>query len=285
MTTWLDALKKLETQLATVYDVREAQSIAKIIFTDYFQLTEANKRVDISEIPLFEMQLADVTQRLLASEPVQYITGNSWFYGLKLKVNASVLIPRPETEELVEWVLEKQNLSEKEISVLDIGTGSGCIACALKFKKPEWNVSAFDVSEAALITASKNAYRNNLDIDFFIGDVLKTDSVNAHKKFDVIVSNPPYIPQSDAHFMHANVLNFEPHLALFVENNNPLQFYIAIAQFGKRYLNSKGKIYVECHFENVEAVAKHFTEHGYKNVETKKDLSNKWRFVYAELSL
>lgn len=282
MMTWLDARKNLESKLTTVYDAGEAQSIAKIIFIDYFQLTESNKRVDISEIPLFEMQLEDVTQRLLASEPLQYIIGSTWFYGLKLKVNASVLIPRPETEELVEWILE--NYSEKEIAVLDIGTGSGCIACALKFKKPEWNVSAFDISEAALITASKNAYRNNLDVDFFIGDVLKKDFVNAEKKYDIIVSNPPYIPRSDVHFMHANVLNFEPHLALFVENNNPLQFYIAIAQFAKQYLNSKGKIYVECHFENVEAVAKHFTHEGFENVETKKDLSGNWRFVCANLS-
>lgn len=282
MKTWLDARKDLESQLATIYDTREAQSIAKIIFTDYFQLTEANKRVDISDIPLFEMQLNDVTQRLLASEPVQYILGSTWFYGLKLKVNASVLIPRPETEELVEWILE--NHSKKKFSVLDIGTGSGCIACALKFKKSDWNISAFDVSEAALITASKNAYRNDLDIDFFIGDVLNRNSVDAEKKFDLIVSNPPYIPQSDAHFMHTNVLNFEPHLALFVENNNPLQFYIAIADFAKQHLNTNGKIYVECHFENVEAVAKKFTQEGFKNVETKKDLTGNWRFVCAGLN-
>ncbi len=277
MTTWLDARKNLENQLTGIYDASEARSITKLIFTDYFQLTESNKREDISEIPLFEMQLEDVIKRLLASEPVQYVIGSTWFYGLKLKVNASVLIPRPETEELVEWILEDN--STQNTSILDIGTGSGCIPCALKFKKPNWQVSAFDVSEAALITASRNAYRNNIDVDFFIGDVLKPESVSEQKKYDIIVSNPPYIPNTDACFMHPNVLNHEPHLALFVENNDTLQFYRAIAAFGMKHLNPKGKLYVESHFRFVDEVAEYFKSVGYENVETKKDLSGHPRMV------
>ncbi len=281
MTTWLDTRNNLVEQLTSIYDETEARSIAKLIFTDYFQLNETNKRVDISEIPLFEMQLAEITKRLLDNEPAQYVIGSTWFYGLKLKVNPSVLIPRPETEELVEWVLESNR--NQNISIVDIGTGSGCIPCAIKYKKPHWNVAAFDISEAALITASKNAFRNNLDIDFFIGDVLKPESVPSEKKYDIIVSNPPYIPQVDKQFMHANVLNHEPHLALFVENNDALQFYRAVATFGLVHLNNKGKLYVECHHEFVQAVADYFKSVGYENIETKKDLGGNWRFVFAEL--
>jgi release factor glutamine methyltransferase len=210
--------------------------------------------------------------------PIQYILGETEFYGLPFYVNESVLIPRPETEELVDWI-QKENYKSAELNILDIGTGSGCIAIALRHEFPSSTVDAFDVSEKALETAKQNATHNKLEVNFKAVDILNAPAFN--KKWDIIVSNPPYITENEKDTILSNVLDHEPHLALFVPDNDPLLFYREIAFFAQQYLTPAGKLYFEINRNAGNHTLELLTGMGYRDVELRKDISGNDRMVRA----
>jgi release factor glutamine methyltransferase len=218
-------------------------------------------------------------ERLLHHEPIQYIINESWFYDIPLYVNNDVLIPRPETEELVNWII-KDNEKNENISLLDIGTGSGCIPVILKRKLPHAAIHACDVSPAALEVAKKNAEKYQLSIHFFQTNFLDETQWSQLPETNIIVSNPPYVPHKDKNQMRANVLQYEPHIALFVQDESALIFYHAIALYGKKKLNRGGIIYVEIHESLGQEVVALFQQNGFI-AELKKDMQGKDRIVKA----
>lgn len=220
-----------------------------------------------------------VLKKLADFEPVQYIIGKTEFYNLQFFVNKNVLIPRPETEEIVEFILKNENLDQKKI--LDIGTGSGCIAVSLK-KNSNADVFATDISENAIKTAKKNAEFNNVEVNFIHHDILSQKKILFNSRqlnFDMIISNPPYVRNSEKKMMQKNVLNFEPSLALYVSDDDPLLFYKAIKNFALYYLNNNGIIYLEINEFLSEQTANLFRNKEFSRVEIIKDLSNKNRFL------
>jgi release factor glutamine methyltransferase len=276
------------TTLSPTIGEGEAHSIARILFEDYFNLKP--KKQNENQDTLFNTLLIEeyhkIIERLLKHEPIQYIVGFAWFYGLKLKVNPTVLIPRPETEELVHWILEtiKEEKLPSNLSLLDIGTGSGCIPTALKKRAEHLKITAIDVSESALITASRNANRYELyDLEFKKIDILSQTERTTLPKYDLIVSNPPYIPTQEKTLMQENVLDYEPHLALFVDDNDALVFYKTIAQFALTHLNPNGHLFFECNEYNANEVVELLKETGYHSVDLQKDLSGRDRMVRARL--
>lgn len=229
-------------QLWPLYSKQEVEAMKRWIFMELFQLnsaqlvTEYDKRFSESEL----LRLIEVIKHLKRKTPLAYIFGKTEFYGLPFLVNKSVLIPRPETEELCEWLIHSCN-KNKLHSILDIGTGSGCIAIALKKALSNTWITGIDISEDALSLAKQNALLNQCDIAFLKKDVL---SETLEETFDIIVSNPPYITHEEENVMDEQVLLYEPHLALFVNNNDPLQFYKAIIRFALKCLHSNGFIFL-----------------------------------------
>jgi release factor glutamine methyltransferase len=271
-------------KLQTIYDLDEASVMAGWVFEAYAGL----KRSDILKDPNLSLHSDTIAKlnyalhRLLLHEPVQYILGQTIFCNLTFKVNKHVLIPRPETEELVEWMIEddKKEDNKNHLSIADIGTGSGCIAIALKKKIPTAMIAAIDISKEALITAKENAIDNETKIDFIQLDFLDESSWNGLPEFDIIVSNPPYIPVNEKEKLDKNVTLFEPHTALFVPDHSPLSFYEKIALFAKSHLKEDGKIYVETHEEFANATVHVFSK-VFKQVELKQDLQGKNRMIKA----
>jgi release factor glutamine methyltransferase len=235
------------------------------------------------------MQIA--TKQLEQEIPIQYIIEKTEFFGLPFNINKEVLIPRPETEELVEQVLKEVSLTkicktttdettnEKQLKILDIGTGSGCIAISLKKQLPSSKISAMDVSDKALHIAKKNAVLNKVDINFIHLDILKTN--NLDQLYDVIVSNPPYVRELEKKEIKNNVLNNEPHLALFVDNKNPLLFYNKIAELAKKFLTKNGQLHFEINQYLGKETIKLLAEKGFKNIQLKKDIFGNDRIVTA----
>lgn len=234
----------------------------------------ANNYLELTENQTFDAE--NFVERLKNNEPIQYVLGETEFYGLKFKVTPSVLIPRPETEELID--LPPNPLNGE---LLDIGTGSGCIAISFKKKFPDLNVSAMDVSPEALKVAKENAILNGVEINFIQADILNLNTLG--KKYDVIVSNPPYIPESDKKEMELNVLDYEPSLALFVPDYDALVFYRKIAELGRTYLNRDGKLYFEIHHQQAENIKKLLASYGYTDIQIKKDISGNDRMVRCRL--
>jgi release factor glutamine methyltransferase len=228
-----------------------------------------------------EIQIQKYTQRLLEHEPVQYVLNEAWFFGMRFFVDKNVLIPRPETEELVEWAVNEVGSKKYEVRILDIGTGSGCIAITLKNKLAHAELWACDISDEALLIARKNADDLHALVDFIPLDFLNAAEWKQLPHFDILISNPPYIPEKDKEQMQPNVLNYEPATALFVPDNDALIFYKAIADFGKQKLNANGVIYVEIHESLGEAVTKLFRSNGY-STELRKDMQGKDRMLRAE---
>ena len=225
----------------------------------------------------------EALHRLTQFEPIQYIIGSTEFYGLSLKVNNHTLIPRPETEALVHWILEdlkEMNLSSS-YKILDIGTGSGCIAIALATKLQKVKVSAIDISERALKVAKLNAINNNVAIEFEQKNILNTESLS--EEYDVIVSNPPYVRESEKRNMNANVLNHEPATALYVSDENPLVFYTKIAQIASTHLKNNGSLYFEINEYLSKDVVNMLKSEGFSEVEIRKDLFGKERMIKAKL--
>lgn len=219
--------------------------------------------------------------RLLAEEPFQYILGFTYFHSIRLQCTPAALIPRPETEELVAWILET---TPKNATILDLCTGTGCIALALKSAEMSYTISAVDVSVEAINLAKENAASNQLDATIQQGDILEENWLQRLEKnsFDVWVSNPPYIPEDEKTQMAANVLQFEPHLALFVPTNKALLFYSKIAVDALSYLKPKGILYFEIHELQANSIVKLLNEFGYINIELRKDLQGKDRMIKAQ---
>jgi release factor glutamine methyltransferase len=222
-----------------------------------------------------------IIKRLQNEEPIQYILKKTSFYGLPFIVDKNTLIPRPETEELVAWIIEeasKGKLHKKDkISILDIGTGTGCIPISLAKNLIKSSVSAIDISQKALLIAKKNALLNNTKIDFFEMDILNTESLP--QKFDIIVSNPPYVRELEKIEIKKNVLQNEPHLALFVDNNNPLLFYKKIADLAIKYLRQDGLLFFEINQYLEKETVKMLEMKGFKNIELRKDLFGNYRMI------
>ena len=276
-------LKDLQTSLKGEYSESEIHVLGMLIlekltgFSRIWLLIHKELKLNDEQNIIASQYL----ERLKNHEPIQYILGETEFYGLKFKVNPSVLIPRPETEELVEWVKPphppKGGFLSGTPTLLDVGTGSGCIAVALKKKFPSANVSAMDISPEALALAKENAALNEVNIEFIQDDILHPAATD--RKWDVIVSNPPYIPASEQRYLHKNVTDFEPHLALFVQDNDPLIFYRKIAEFALSHLTAGGRLYVEIHQSLGRLCCQLLESMGFQSVELRKDLSGNDRMI------
>lgn len=270
-------------QLQTIYNLNEATVITDWVFESLagIERFDVIKNPDLPLSVAKEEALSNSLTTLLQHKPVQYVLGEAWFYKMKLKVNEQVLIPRPETEELVQLVLT--HVATDQIAaptILDIGTGSGCIAIALKKNIPAAIVTAIDVSGEALLVAKENAINQDTAIRFFQTDFLNEVKWTDLPTFDIISSNPPYIPINEKEKLDINVTAYEPHQALFVPDNLPLLFYKKIADFGKTNLTKNGKIFMETH-ENFAKETKALFEENYSRVEIKKDIFGKERMVTA----
>ena len=230
-----------------------------------------------------EALLQAYIERLMLHEPVQYVLNESWFCGFRFYVDKNVLIPRPETEELVEWIITDCKFPVNELKILDIGSGSGCIPVSLKRRIRKAEIWGCDISAEALEVAKKNAAALGTDVNFIQLDFLDKEQWKQLPSFDIIISNPPYVPEKDKQHMNANVLHYEPATALFVPDNDPLVFYKAIAEFGKTQLNKSGSIYTEIHESLGQAAVVAFQSAGYIS-EIKKDMQQKDRMVKAVYS-
>jgi release factor glutamine methyltransferase len=280
----LRAFKNFFTEaLSEIFPKTEIDSFFYILMEEKLNL----KRIDTvlkSDFLIPEEQLADlknILQRLQNEEPIQYILGNTEFYGLPFFVNESTLIPRSETEELVAWILEEvvklQSNTVTKLSILDIGTGTGCIPISLAKNLPKAKITAIDISSKALEIARKNAHLNEVIINFIELNILTTKSLL--QEFDIIVSNPPYVRELEKVEIKNNVLENEPHLALFVENENPLIFYNKIADLAKQQLSKNGLLFFEINqYLGKETIAL-LEEKGFKNIELRKDIFGNDRMV------
>ncbi len=270
---------KYIASLKKIYSNGEAHAIANIAFEHFAKTSKKDLLLKSNEILSDEIysSLNSALNKLLTHEPIQYIINEAWFYNLKFYVTNDVLIPRPETEELVHEVINFLKINNGK-SVLDIGTGSGCISISIKKNIPNANVMAIDVSEAALEVAKKNATTNNIAIDFRTTDFLDENNYAAFEKFDVIISNPPYIPEDEKNILDKNVTAHEPHLALFVPQNDSLIFYKRILSFAENHFNQNGRIFLETHENLAKETAALFIEKNYK-VEIKKDMQGKERML------
>lgn len=267
-------------QLNGIYNLREANNIANLLLTELTQLSKTQRLIANNQ-NLTQTQQQDLNKylkELLEHKPIQQILRYTWFYKHKFIVDENVLIPRPETEELVDLIIKE--FSGINCHILDIGTGSGCIAISLKSELKNTTVTAIDVSTNALSIAKENAKNIGITIDFFELDFLDETTWQHLKKFDVIVSNPPYITFEEKVDMKQNVLQYEPHLALFTPNNDALIFYRKIVAFAFEHLNPDGKIFVEINETLSKQTAEIFTNKGF-NATIIKDLQGKDRMIMA----
>jgi release factor glutamine methyltransferase len=292
-----EAEQYIKDQLKEIYEEQEAGNIAALAIEHVTGLSKT-ERVTTKQEELSASQSGQLKkdlQRLKKHEPIQYIMNRAWFYGMELYVDENVLIPRPETEELVQWVVEDIKASGKnvfirgameadtttQLKILDVGTGSGCIPLALKKAMPKAEVWGCDISEKALNVARRNGSTLNIRVDFQGLNFLDEAQQKLLPTVDIIVSNPPYVPLKDKEQMNRNVVDHEPHTALFVPDEDPLIFYKALAEFGKKRLYNNGSIYMEIHEEIGVDVVNLFKQSGYNNVESKKDMQGKDRMIRA----
>lgn len=279
MTTRREIIGRIAERLTPLYGAREARSAALLAVTELSGLPLSSLLSD-PDAPLEIATLDDIVEQLAAGRPVQYVLGHTEFCGLDLAVREGVLIPRPETEELVRAVALAHPAAER---ILDIGTGSGCISLALKGLLPQAAVFAADISEEALAIAAENVRRTGLHVTLRRADALNGLAEVFPARFDVIVSNPPYVPQSDRETMHINVKEFEPALALFVPDDDPLRFYRAIARTARGMLAPGGALWFEIYAPAAEAMRGLLEAEGYKRIEVKKDMYDKPRMVCSRL--
>ncbi len=268
--------------LSTQYPQEEISSFFYLLTDHYFGWSKFETHQKDNDIIPSENQqhFSEAIKRLKTHEPIQYIIGETEFYGLPFYVTKDTLIPRPETEELVEWILVDQKQSNDKSVVLDIGTGSGCIAISLAKELKNADVSAVDISEGAVDTAQKNAVLNNVEVTFNKRDILTTEILQ--NSYDVIVSNPPYVRNLEKKMMQSNVLDFEPETALFVEDNDPLIFYKKIATLALQYLNDGGLLYFEINEYLGLEMKQLLEEIGFKNIIIKKDIYGKDRMMRSQ---
>jgi release factor glutamine methyltransferase len=281
-------VRKFNIELKELYDESEIKALTKMALVFSLNISAADLWIKKKEkLNKKQIQKAEkVLHRLKACEPLQYITGETEFLGYKFKVNKNVLVPRPETEELVEWVMEENRNESKRnkcgLKIFDIGTGSGCIAVSLKKKLPASEVTAIDISKDALQVAKKNAVMNNAKINFMHMDILANHFPETQHPFDVIVSNPPYITNHEKSLMHRNVTDYEPHVALFVEGKNPLLFYEYISSLAAgKILNPGGRLYFEMNENTGREIFEMLEGKGFTGIVIKQDLSGKDRMIRA----
>ena len=290
-------LQNIRAQLSDVYSPEELRGISLYILEKITGCSRAeilaNKITELSVKKQHELE--KILARLKNFEPVQYVFGKTEFYGLPFFVNSDVLIPRPETEELVDWIIKQLQITNHELRVenqqstrvnsdlriLDVGTGSGCIAIALAKNLPQCSVTAIDISPEALAIAQKNAEQNGVSITFLEENIFSFDT---SEKYDIIVSNPPYVCEMEKNEIAENVLNYEPHLALFVANENPLIFYEAIAGFAKKQLNKGGFLYFEINRAFGGKITEMLRKKGFGNVQLRKDLFGNDRMLRAMIN-
>ncbi|MFN5235692.1 MAG: peptide chain release factor N(5)-glutamine methyltransferase [Bacteroidota bacterium] len=276
ITIW-QLLSDLTEALTPAYGGGEASSIARIVAEDAFHL-KGNAGRELDEVEY--TRYLDISQRLLSGEPVQYVLGQADFFGMKFRVSPATLIPRQETEELVAWVLEEP--VSNDVKLLDVGLGSGCIAISIRKKRPGWTVYGMDVSEEALAVAQQNSETLvGGDTRFFHGNALKKQDWQNLPALDIVISNPPYIPAAERTLVPAHVLNHEPHLALFVTDDDPLLFYREIAGMSLEKLKSGGRIFFECNEFNAGEVAEMLGQSGFTSIESRKDICGADRMVRA----
>ncbi len=277
--TLQDFKLKMISELSSIYEMDELNSIFNLLSEDYLKIPRSKILLadDIDLDGKKEILFLSALERLKTHDPIQYVLGKTTFMDLEFKVNSLVLIPRTETEELVRLML-KEDLDGKEI--LDIGTGSGCIAISLAKNLPNAKVSALDISSDALEVAKKNVELNNLDIEFINADIFEYQS---DKKYDVIVSNPPYVLESEKLLMKQNVLDFEPELALFVDDNNSLKYYKSILDFSKNNLKKSGTIFFEINCKLTDQMKKLIKNYDYQSMKFILDFDKKKRFLKVSL--
>lgn len=263
------------------YGPDESKQLLDILIESFYGYTRVEMALDpgirLTESEILKLHAA--VKELLANKPVQYITGKARFLDIELSVDESVLIPRPETEALVQLIIREEKTPH--LQVLDIGTGSGCIAIALKKNLPDSEISAIDISPDAIKTAAFNSKQHRIPIQFQQVDILNPDSSNSLGNFDIVVSNPPYVMESDMRKMHKNVLDYEPHTALFVKDEDPLKYYRAILEFCQLHLRGGGRVYFEINEKQGENILQLFHECGFHRSELHTDIHDKNRFAIA----
>jgi len=276
MQTLIDYIRK---ELTGIYPDREIRSIEAMIFEHVMNYSRIDFLLKRSEPipPQKRKEIEEIVEKLKSHQPIQYILGVTDFYGLKFKVTPAVLIPRPETEELVDWILKTNKLPFPFI--LDIGAGSGCIPVTLKKGIPEAAVSAVDISKEALEIATFNSEQHEVFIHLIHADILEWENQEWPSKYDIIVSNPPYVRHLEKEQMKRNVLEHEPHLALFVDDDNALIFYRKIIEFSKKHLNLGGQLYFEINEAFGSQMIRLLETNGFKEIEMRKDLSGKDRMI------
>lgn len=268
-----------KSELSPFYEQKELDALFYWCIEHIFQMSRSQWMLSSELVPSKESlnRFYSIVNRLKKQEPIQYILGECEFYGLSFRVNPHCLIPRPETEELVRWVLD-----HPFDSALDIGTGSGCIAIALA-KHSNATISALDISQEAIDLAKRNAQTNEVNVSFFQHDIFET--LHSSPSYELIVSNPPYVLHSEKERMKANVLNYEPHLALFVKDSNPLVFYQRIIEFSNHHLSSKGLLFFEINEQKAPDLVNLLEKEGFSSVLIKKDMQGKNRMVKAQKKL
>jgi release factor glutamine methyltransferase len=275
-------LKYFQEKLRGTFTDRESRMIAKSVITQRLNLDGTlifpPRNMTVSESDLLHFR--SVIKRLQAGEPAQYVVGSTFFYNIELMCDERALIPRPETEELVDWIVRDAYFKD-HLSILDIGTGSGCIALSLKKEFPEARVEAVDFSEDALNLARENAELNDLMVKFSQQDARNSEMITASKTYTIIVSNPPYIPEVDKLKMANHVVDYEPNLALFVSNDDPLIFYRQIAMFALKKLDLNGALYFELNEDLAQETVELLKGLGFNSVELREDLQGKLRMLKA----
>jgi release factor glutamine methyltransferase len=284
MNTIKDVFANFKQGLSALYEPQEIEAITLMVLTEQLGLSKASiKAFPERELTTNDQEaISEILSQLTTGKPLQYVLGYAEFYGLKFLVNLATLIPRPETEELVQWVLDSVTFREfesSELSILDIGTGSGCIAISLKKNLPAANISAIDISFDALQTARKNAVLNAVDVNFMKADILNMQANTLRPQ--VIVSNPPYVTLEDKKRMHTNVTDFEPHTALFVPEDDPLLFYKAIADFALKNLAVDGMLFFEINESLGKETVALLADKGFKDIQLRQDMSGRDRMIKA----
>ena len=280
MSSRRDILHTLAEPLAGLYGEREARSIALLAASELSGLPEAAFLTD-PQAPVEIDGLSTAVERLRAGCPVQYVTGRAQFFGRKFAVREGVLIPRPETEELIAWILRAE---QNAAAILDVGTGSGCIAVTLAAELPRAKVAAVDISPTALAVTEENSRTFGAAVELRQADMLDDLASVFEGPFDVIVSNPPYVPQRDRATMHPNVRDHEPAEALFVPDDDPLLYYRAIARAGRQLLRTGGRLYFEIYHLHADALCALLAEEGYADTEVRRDLFGKPRMLCSRKS-
>ena len=278
--TLIDSYSRLCKLFSYIYEEREAANVAKILLEDAFNWNKLGDHYFLNEEE--QNRLDNYSKRLLQHEPIQYVLGQADFYGYKFMVNKQVLIPRAETEELVFWIesIFKQLPDNKTYTLLDIGTGSGCIPITLKRRLGDLvEVEAVDISESALQVAKTNALINDVEILLFKMDILNNEAWPKNKTYDFIVSNPPYIPKKEMEFMSESTKLYEPQLALFSPDDDPLIFYKKITKFAKQFLNKNGYIMFELNEFRSKEVAIILANNNFTNIKIEKDMQGKDRMI------